>query len=211
MEPHTLGTSGGHAVKRGHRPTLVARPDTCCAEHPAAPEGTHKQKEDLQGASRLPPTQMARSFLLPRRRVSGSPCWGPVLSGLHGSLAMARHARQYQEEAGAELCHLPAGQKAETMLKALIQPGLPGRRRFRDRGHLDRKETPMSVRPQPPLTHSLLYFPDWLTSTGETKASQETSPLVHPGCPEQEASKHTPRSSQRGREPGSVPMAALAI
>ena len=110
-----------------------------------------------------------------------------MLSGHHGSLAMARHAGKYQEEMGAELCHLPAGQKAGTMLKALTQPGLPGRRHFRDRGHLDKKETPMSVLPQPPLTRSLLYFPDWLTSTGETKASQETPPLVHPGCPEQEA------------------------
>ena len=69
----------------------------------------------------------------------------------------------------------------------------------------------MSVLSQLLLTHSRLYFPDWLTSTGETKASQETPPLVHTGCPEQEASKHTPRSSQRGRKPGSVPMTALAL
>lgn len=69
---------------------------------------------------------------------------------------MAHHAGQYQEEAGAGLCHLPAGQKAETMLKILIQPSLPRRRCFRDKGHLDRKETPVSVRPQPPLTHSFL-------------------------------------------------------
>ena len=101
----------------------------------------------MQGGSRLPPTTDNQELPVAQ---------GHMISGLQGSLAMAHHAGQYQEEAGAELCHLPAGQKAETTLEVLTHPGLPGRRHFRDRGHLDRKETPMSVCPQPPLTHSFL-------------------------------------------------------